>query len=148
MYYPIKNVLGINYYCLSCLQVILKMSSDDCAQFQAINKHCVDGYIYEIIAFEDILLRKDEEFSLQIDFGSKFSSGYIGFILNIREKTEYLEFSPNYISSLETNEIIEIRYTGENTLSIKSGDKLGAIIVLKLSEALDIDEDLEDFSDN
>jgi len=95
------------------------MSVQNKGEFQIINKHKIHEYIYEIIAFEDVLLNKDEEFNLGLDLELRFLSDYIGFILTTRENQEYIEFSPEQISSMKSDLTIDIKYTGENAIQIK-----------------------------
>ena len=124
------------------------MALNNCAQFQAINKHSVDGYIYEIIAFEDILMRKDEQYCFPIDFEYYYSSDYMGFIQITHEKQEDFVIKQNNFITMERYINIEIKVTGENSIPFKNGEKLGILYVLKLSYAIPEILEFEDSEEN
>jgi len=122
----------------------LSMALNKNADFQLCNENKVNGYLYEIFAFEDVFLRQNEAFTFNIKIGFNLSSDYIGLILSNHEKYEYLEFSQQQIYPIEREIMIDIKYTGPNAKQIMKNEKLGNLIVLKLSEEQDVDTEAED----
>ena len=128
------------------------MASDDCLQqdhFHVININKIDGFIFEVIACEDIELNQNEEYSLPIDFEFNSSDDYIGFIIMTHKKREDLQINQERCSPMNRSEKIDIIFTGMNSIQIKKGEKLGNLTIFKLSDEItnienQVEEDSKD----
>ena len=132
------------------------MASDDClpnVHFHVINVNKIDGFIFEVIACEDIELRRNEEYSFPIDFEFNCSADYIGFIIMTHEKQENLQIKQERFSPINRSNKIDIIFTGMNLIKIKKGEKLGNLMIFKLSEEITnmenqvVEDSKDDWSD-
>jgi len=115
------------------------MASDDCLpqdHFHVINVNKIDGFIFEVIACDDIELKQNEEYSLPIDFEFNSSADYIGFIIMTHEKREGLKINQERFSPMDRSNKIDIIFMGINSIKIKKGEKLGNLMVYKLSDEM------------